>query len=114
MGTTKAYVVGFSLSILLTLAAYFLVANRLLSGGVLIAAVIGLALVQLAVQLIFFLHLGQESKPRWNLAVFLGTVSIILIIVIGSLWIMNNLNYNHMRTPAETDTYILHEEGIRK
>lgn len=111
---TKAYVVGFVLSMLLTCAAYFLVVNHLLNGGVLIAAIIGLALVQLAVQLIFFLNLGQESKPRWKLAVFLSTVSIILTIVIGSLWIMNNLNYSHMRTPAETDTYILHEEGIHK
>lgn len=112
--TSKSYVVGFSLSLLFTLAAYFVVVNRLLSGGMLIATIIALALLQLIVQLIFFLHLARESKPRWNLAIVLSTISIILIIIIGSLWIMNNLNYNHLRTPDETNTYILHDEGIQK
>ena len=105
--------VGFALSLLFTLAAYFLVANRLLSGGILTFTILGLALFQLVVQLLFFLHLGQESKPRWNLVIFLSTVSIILIIVLGSIWIMNNLDYRHM-SPTETNTYILKDEGIQK
>jgi len=111
--TTKSYVVGFVLSTLLTLLASFVAVGRVFSGWVLIAAIIGLALVQLSVQLIFFLHISQESKPRWNLAIVLSTISIILVIVGGSLWIMNNLNYHNM-SPSDTNNYILKDEGINK
>src|SRR6266567_1195143 len=108
----KSYITGFILSFALTVTAYILVANHLLSGWMIVAVILTLALVQLVVQLFFFLHLGQEAKPRWNLIFFLSTVSIILIIVIGSLWIMKNLNYN--MTPADMNTYIFKNEGMHK
>jgi cytochrome o ubiquinol oxidase subunit IV len=109
MAIIKSYTLGFTLSILLTLAAYFIVANHLLSGAMASLAIIGLALIQLWVQLIFFLHLGQESKPHWNLWMFLATFSLILIVIIGSLWIMQHLNYHMM-----PDDEIIKNEGIYK
>ncbi len=109
--STQSYIGGFVLSFLFTLIPYLIVTNHLLSGGLLIAVIIGLAIVQLLIQLIFFLHILQESKPRWNLTIFLSTVSIIFILIIGSLWIMNNLNYQ-MKSPTEIDNYILKDEGI--
>ena len=36
--------------------------------------------------------MGQEAKPRWETLIFCFMVLILLIIVIGSLWIMNDLN----------------------
>ena len=116
MNTFKSYVIGFVSSVVLTLLAYFLVdlhvrsSHEWISHPVLIFVIIGLALVQLLIQLIFFLHLGQESKPRWNLFVFLSTFSIILILVVGSLWIMNHLNYNMMS--ADVNTYMLNQENM--
>ncbi len=113
--TIKSYLIGFVLSIVLTSAAFFVVLRpgffRLGSAGV-VAAIITLALVQFFVQLTFFLHLGQESKPRWNLVVLLSTISIVLILVVGSLWIMNHLNYN--MTPGDMSSYMLNQEGIQK
>ena len=111
-GTLTSYIIGFIFSILFTLAAYFLVVNQSLSGGLLIAAILGLAIIQLFVQLLYFLHMGKEPKPYWNLTVFISFVGIILIIVIGSLWIMYHLNY-HM-TPTNMNSYMLQEEGIKK
>jgi cytochrome o ubiquinol oxidase operon protein cyoD len=52
-----------------------------------------LAFVQVIIQLIFFLHLGEEESPRWNLISFLFMVGVVFIIVAGSLWIMFNLDY---------------------
>jgi len=111
-GTLLSYSIGFILSIVLTLAAYFGVVNHLLSSNVLIAAVLGLAVVQLLVQLLFFLHLGRESKPRLNLISFLFAGMVVLIVVFGSLWIMYNLDYN--MSGHQADEYLLEEEGIRK
>lgn len=94
--TYKSYSVGFILCVLLTLAAYFAVDQHLLSGMALIAAIFGLGLVQALVQLILFLHLDKEEGPRWNLMIFFCMFSVLLIIVIGTLWIMANLRYNVM------------------
>lgn len=101
----KPYVFGYVYSVLLTVEAYLLVTNEVFSGFTLIAVLLCLAFVQLVVQLVFFLHLGSESKPRWNLVAFLFMALVLLIVVIGSLWIMENLNYNMMPS-METDTYI--------
>jgi cytochrome o ubiquinol oxidase operon protein cyoD len=54
---------------------------------------------------VFFLHLGRESKPRWNLNALLFAVLVVVIIVFGSLWIMHNLNY-HMQNPQQINKYL--------
>ncbi len=105
-GTTQSYVAGFILSILLTLVAYMLITTHILSGTEAVAAVISLALLQLLTQIIFFLHLSNKSRARWNLTAFVFTIIVVLILVVGSLWIMNNLNYN-MITSFTKNTSVL-------
>jgi cytochrome o ubiquinol oxidase operon protein cyoD len=107
----KAYIIGFISSITLTLVAYFLVVNQSLSRTKLIVTIITLALVQFTLQLIYFLHLGTERKPRWKFLVFSFMVSVVLILVIGSIWIMDNLNY-HMLTGHNLEQHMKVEEGL--
>jgi cytochrome o ubiquinol oxidase operon protein cyoD len=90
-GTLRSYLIGFITSILLTMTSFSLVITRLFSGKTLVLAIIGLALVQAIFQLLFFLHLGQEPKPRWETLIFFFMVMVLLIVVLGSLWIMYDL-----------------------
>lgn len=106
----KSYIVGFALSVILTLSAYFAVIDNLLKGDILIATIFVIAIAQLIVQLVFFLHLGQESKPRWNLVIFISTIGLVFIIVIGSIWIMNHLNYN--MSPLQMEKYTQSQDGF--
>ena len=94
----KPLVLGFIFSIISTLAVYRIVIHMHLRHDWLVFTVVGVGCLQVILQLIFFLHLGLESKPRWNLFMFLFTVLLILVIVLGTLWIMYNLNYNLMPT----------------
>jgi cytochrome o ubiquinol oxidase operon protein cyoD len=112
-GSLKTYTAGFVLSIILTLVAYVLTVRQMISGWALIFILAGLAVLQLFVQLIFFLHLGRESKPRWNLWVLVFAAGVVIMLVFGSLWIMYNLNYNHIqsRSPQETNKFIIKDEG---
>jgi len=105
----KHYITGFILSIALTLTAFLLVMRHLLDGPVLVLAILVLAIIQLWVQLIFFLHLDTEKGPRWNLAIFLSTLGIVLLVVVGSLVIMKNLDYR--MSPAQMNQYILNQSG---
>jgi cytochrome o ubiquinol oxidase subunit IV len=110
-GTLQMYISGFVLSIFLTLAAYTLVVSHEFSNWALALAIAGLAIVQFLVQLFFFLHLGRESKPRWKLTVFLFMLLVVGILVIGSLWIMYNLNYRMAPTQQQIDTYMQDQDG---
>lgn len=100
--TYGKYTLGFILSLVLTFGAYFLVEGKILSGDHLYIALGILSIVQVFVQLIFFLHMMDEQKPRYNLAVFLFMALVIVIIVAGTLWIMANLNYRMMTPMGHT------------
>lgn len=96
----KPLIWGFFLSLMLILISYFATTSTsFLKGRGVISIIIGCALFQALVQLLFFLHLGIESKPRWNLMTFLFLLLVIVVLVGGSLWIMHNLDYNMMPMP---------------
>lgn len=90
-------ITGFIGSLILTLAAYFIIVNPEFFNFEIKTAVIAiffLALIQSLVQLIFFISVWKEEGTLWNLSVFVSTVSIIFIIIYFSIWIINHLNYN--------------------
>ena len=99
-GLLKSYIIGFVLSIALTLLAYFPVLQNVNSHhstfprAMVLVFIIVLAFIQLLIQLLFFLHLGQEERPRWKLAMLVSFFGVVLIVVIASIWIMQHLNYN--------------------
>lgn len=91
--SAKPVVVGFALSVLCTLAAYLIATNGVLHPWVYLSI---LWFLQTAIQFLFFFSMAKEKHPRWNLAMFLFMGTVIIIVVGGSLWIMNNLNYHMM------------------
>ena len=97
-GSLKGYVIGFILSVALTLASFAVVMQGLLPKGMGLAGIVGLCVAQLLVQLIFFLHIGTAADQRQNTAIFACTGLLIVIIVAGSLWVMHNANVNMMPT----------------
>jgi len=108
--TVGSYIAGFALSVIFCFSAFTIVMGNLLTGTSLVVVLISLALAQAFVQMIFFLHLGRGS--HWSKVIFLSTAGIIFILVGGSLWIMNHLNY-HM-TSGQMEEQVLKSEGITK
>lgn len=114
-GSILSYTIGFIASIVLTSTAFFLVHTHLRNNHVfptdkvVVIFLSILAVAQLLVQLVFFLHLDKESKPRWNLTVLLFAILVVTIIVAGSLWIMYHLNYN--MSPQQMNNYMLQQDG---
>lgn len=109
-GTMKSYVIGFILSLVFTFIPYYLVVNHGLTGSLLLATILGFAVLQMIIQITFFLHLGRGPKPKWNLFFFISTVGIILIVVGGSIMIINNLHYNML--PSDQTEKLVNDEGI--
>lgn len=88
------YVIGFSAALCLSLLAYFIAVQSDMSMTLTMAILLLLAAAQLTVQLICFLHLGVSGRSRSRTASIGFTLLMMLIIVIGSLWIMKNLDYH--------------------
>lgn len=106
--TPRQYLFGFVLSVVLTLLAFISVGWDY-SANTIIFMLIMFAVAQLLVQLVFFLHINKEQAPKWNLMMFLLAAWFVLAIVIGSIWIMANLNYNMM--PEEAEQQLIEDEG---
>jgi cytochrome o ubiquinol oxidase operon protein cyoD len=105
-GSYRSYVTGFLLSLILTLASYFLVVNHVINAKWGLALVVAaLALTQCVIQLTLFLHLGSETRPRLRLLVFCFMFGVVVILVSGSIWIMYNLNHR-MYTPTQVNNYM--------
>ncbi len=88
--------IGFVLSLILTLVAFFIIINPEwfhLTKPMAINVILGLAFTQATVQVFFFLDLCQEKGPMWNLNTFLATLSIIFVIIGFSIWIMGDLGH---------------------
>lgn len=92
----KPQFLGFVISLIFVISLYLIVTRHHLTDSLLTLTIFGLAIAQALVQLVFFLHLGMESKPHWNTLTFLFVTMVIVIVIGGSLWIMNNLDYNVM------------------
>ncbi len=109
--SARTYVIGFILSLILTIIPFAAVAGDFVHGAARVALLFAFAVVQLYVQLRFFLHMGQGRDRRWNLAALAFMLLVVLIVVIGSLWIMNSLHYQ-MQDPRQLDKQLLEAEGV--
>lgn len=107
---SNSYFTGFILSIFLTAAAFFVVAAHLFPSSQGIAVIVVLAIAQFFVQAIFFLRIGQWGKQSWNVIVFIFAFFVVVIVVVGSLWIMYHLNYN--MSPAQMDNYMISQGDL--
>ncbi len=94
-GTLTSYSVGFILSVILTAASFAAVmVPGLVPHDAIVPVIMALAVVQMFVHLYFFLHLNFSSDQRWNVTAFAFAALTVLVVVIGSLWIMYNINSN--------------------
>ncbi|HZB93399.1 MAG TPA: cytochrome o ubiquinol oxidase subunit IV [Stellaceae bacterium] len=92
----QGYVLGFVLAVLLTVASFYVVGTHLIWGPGIPAALIVLAVAQIGVHLVFFLHITTAPDNTNNILALAFGVLIVLLIIGGSVWIMGWLNYRMM------------------
>jgi cytochrome o ubiquinol oxidase operon protein cyoD len=95
-GSTKSYMTGFVLSVVLTIIAFGLVIGHAVPASVAVPGVAVLALVQVVIHLIYFLHMDASEGGRWNLTSFFFAVMVAVILIGGTAWIMVNIAMNMM------------------
>lgn len=95
-GSVKSYLIGFGLSVILTAIPFGLVMSGAVPAATAVPICVALAVAQIIVHLIYFLHMNGSSSQSWNMAAFVFTVVIVAILVVGSLWVMYHLNADMM------------------
>ena len=88
------YLVGLGLAILLTATSFFVAGTDLVWQPSIPVAIIVLAIAQMGVHLVFFLHITTGPDNANNVLALAFGLLIVFLVIGGSLWIMANLNHN--------------------
>lgn len=78
-GSVKTYMTGFILSVILTVIPFWMVMTGAASPAVILGSITAMAVVQILVHLVCFLHMNTKSDEGWNMTAFIFTVLIIAI-----------------------------------
>ncbi|GHG14934.1 cytochrome o ubiquinol oxidase subunit IV [Paracoccus aerius] len=96
-GSVRSYLTGFILSVILTAIPFAIVmAGGFESRFLTAVVVVGMAIVQILVHMVYFLHMNTRSDEGWTMMALIFTVVILVIVLSGSLWVMYNMNTNMM------------------
>jgi cytochrome o ubiquinol oxidase subunit IV len=99
-GSVATYTVGLAFALLLTGASFLVSQTHLLWAPGVTAGLVVLAIAQMGVHLVFFLHIGTGPDNTNNVLALAFGVLIVLLVMSGSLWIMAHLNTNMMPASA--------------
>jgi cytochrome o ubiquinol oxidase operon protein cyoD len=96
-GTFGSYVTGFVLSVVLTAIPFWLVMGNVLDGKLKTDLVVmAFAAVQIVVHMIYFLHMNTRSEGGWTFLSLMFTLTLVVIALAGSIWVMYHLDQNMM------------------
>ena len=104
----RGYLVGLGLATLITVVAFFVSRTSLVWQPSIPIALMVLAIAQMGVHLVFFLHITTGAESFNNVLALAFGVLIVILVVAGSLWIMTNLNDNMMPPPELMNLHMQH------
>ena len=90
----RGYLVGLALAVGLTAASFYFARSPLIWAPGVATALMVLAIAQMGVHLVFFLHITTGPDNTNNVLALAFGVLIVFLIMAGSLWIMANLNHH--------------------
>jgi cytochrome o ubiquinol oxidase operon protein cyoD len=92
----QGYVIGLALAVLLTVASFYAVNTTLIWGPGIPVALVTLAVAQIGVHLVFFLHITTAPDNTNNVLALAFGVLIVALVIGGSIWIMDHLDERMM------------------
>jgi len=92
----RNYLIGLALAALLTVASFMAAFSGLIWGPSVPVALVVLAIAQMGVHLVFFLHITTGPDNTNNVLALAFGLLVVFLVVVGSIWIMSHLNHNMM------------------
>ncbi len=94
LAEVRGYLIGLALALLLTGLSFWALSTHLIWTPAIGVALAALAVAQMGVHLVFFLHITTGPDNTNNVLALAFGILIVFLVVSGSLWIMANLNQN--------------------
>ena len=98
--TIVTYTVGLGLAVAATLASFVVAKTNLLWAPGIPVGLLVLAIAQIGIHLVFFLHLGTGPDNTNNILALAFGVFVVFFVIAGSIWIITNLHANMMEMPV--------------
>ncbi len=105
---TVAYVIGLGLALVLTAISFWVASTSALWGPGVAVGLVVLAIAQMGVHLVFFLHITSGPDNTNNVLALAFGVLIVFLVMVGTIWIMSHMNANMMPGPEMTNLQMQH------
>ena len=96
LNEVASYVIGLFLALVFTATSFWVASTPVLWGPGIGVGLAVLAIAQMGIHLVFFLHLTSGPDNTNNVLALAFGVLVVFLIMAGTLWIMANLNGNMM------------------
>src|SRR5207237_6577700 len=100
---TVSYVIGLALSLVLTGISFWVASTSTLWGPGVAVGLVVLAIAQMGVHLVFFLHITSGPDNTNNVLALAFGVLIVFLVMVGTIWIMAHLAANMGPSPELTN-----------
>ena len=108
LSETLAYVIGLAFALILTGISFWVASTSVLWGPGVAVGLVVLAIAQMGVHLVFFLHITSGPDNTNNVLALAFGVLIVFLVMIGTIWIMGHMNANMMPGPEMTNLQMQH------
>jgi cytochrome o ubiquinol oxidase operon protein cyoD len=108
LSETMAYVIGLALALILTGISFWVASTSALWGPGVAVGLVVLAIAQMGVHLVFFLHITSGPDNTNNVLALAFGVLIVFLVMIGTIWIMGHMNANMAPIPELTNLQMQH------
>jgi cytochrome o ubiquinol oxidase operon protein cyoD len=90
----RGYVLGLALATGLTVASFWVARTHIIYGPGIPMALVALAIAQMGIHLVFFLHITTAPDNTNNVLALAFGVLIVFVLVFGTVWVMAHMNHN--------------------
>jgi cytochrome o ubiquinol oxidase operon protein cyoD len=108
LSETVSYVVGLGLALLLTAISFWVASTSTLWGPGVAVGLVVLAIAQMGVHLVFFLHITSGPDNTNNVLALAFGVLIVFLVMVGTIWIMAHMNANMGMSPEMMNLQMQH------
>ena len=108
LSETAAYVIGLALALILTGVSFWVASTSVLWGPGVAVGLVVLAIAQMGVHLVFFLHITSGPDNTNNVLALAFGVLIVFLVMVGTIWIMAHMTANMAPPPELTNLQMQH------
>ena len=108
LSESLSYIIGLAFAVILTATSFWVASTSVLWGPGVAVGLVVLAIAQMGVHLVFFLHITSGPDNTNNVLALAFGVLIVFLVMVGTIWIMAHMNMNVGMPPEMMNLQMQH------